>query len=141
MKSPKLKRNTTTSIAPEFPVNAFLRHNPLPPHLTHLEPALRSPFGESLLNVIATCANEGITDQAELRRIAESVIDFHGQEWQRCNSCFGWSKNFHSGAFILDGVFSIVVICDKCGQRVLADDIDSSMERNIAEAVGLGGAR
>lgn len=142
MKRPRIKRNRPNHIyvsSADFPVGEFLKHCPLLPEHKHLEAEIRGPIGQALLTAITTCHAEGFS-AARLEDVAKQVVEFYGQEWHRCTTCYDWTKDFTAGAVVLDGQFRITVVCSKCGDRVMAGGVTAVMTNNMTGFI-FGGAK
>lgn len=143
MKKPRIKRNRPTGYsfvtAPTIPVDEFMNHCPLPAELAYLEPIMRGDFGQNLLTSIMACHSEGFTHD-QLKAVIRQLVDFYGQEWQRCNACHGWAKEFTAGAMVIDGRFMITVICPECAALGQTGRHTAAMTRNMQEFITSGGA-
>jgi hypothetical protein len=119
-------------------VAEFLRINPLPRKLRHLEPALRKlPHVKMVFDVIIGCLvyDMGADD---FTNIINAVGVMYSQSVQRCAGCFQWKSDFH--AVIVGKVerFQAVPVCDTCARRFEAGTESSQMQRNLSSYASAG---
>lgn len=118
-------------------IEEFLRFNPLPPALAHLEAIIRGlPDLEFLIGTVAICEHAGFNDDQiadALRQVAAAVE----QPAQRCACCLAWRQNSEALAHIRCGVFSVLAICPVCVRLIESNRMTPAMERNFRDyAIG-----
>jgi len=118
-------------------IDEFLRFNPLPPALAHLESTIRGlPDLEFLIGTVAICEHAGFDDDQiadALRQVAAAVE----QPAQRCACCLAWRRGSEAFAHIRGGVFSVLAICPTCVRLIESNRITAAMERNFRDyAIG-----
>jgi hypothetical protein len=124
-----------TTCAPS--VEAFLKINPLPPHLAHVESAVRSlPSVRTLIETIMNCAIAGLDDSA-IAAALTTASAYHNAKSHRCASCLGWTKEALAMALVNDGAFSILAICPRCERMIDQGRATKAMRANLAEYGGL----
>ena len=125
-----------TSVKLNFPsfatVDEFLRINPLPPKLRHLEPALRKlPNVEMIFDTIMGCLAYDM-GEADFAAIINAVGAMYSQPTQRCAGCFCWSKQFHAVLIGKPEHIQAVPVCDTCALRFEAGTESPQMQRNLS---------
>ena len=124
----------TTSRPPT--VDEFLKVNPLPAQLNHLEPSLRKlPSVSMLLEIMMGCLAYDMSG-ADLDRIIADVGEMFSQERQRCAACFCWAPQFHAIVVGKAERFAVVPMCDNCVNRFEAGRQSKQMERNLNSYAG-----
>lgn len=133
MRKPRLKRSRpAVCLSPaDFPMDEFLRHCPLPAELAHLEPLLRGPIGQSMLDCIVGAMSAGMTEAAMLAML-QAICEFHSETTHRCSTCFRWTDApAKTGGLIANGSFHIIVTCRPCYERIMSDRATPEMVRNL----------
>ena len=126
----------TQTTAHPVTVAEFLRINPLPRKLRHLEPSLRKlPNVKMVFDVIIGCLvyDMGADD---FTNIINAVGTMYSQSAQRCAGCFHWTPQFH--AVIVGKVerYRAVPLCDACARRFEAGTETPQMQRNLSSYAG-----
>lgn len=135
----KVKASRTQSVVPDRyattrqppTVAEFIRDNPLPAQIRHLEPSLRKlPSVGLLLQVMLGCLEYDMSG-ADFDHIINTVGEMYTQKSQRCAACFQWTHEFH--AIVVGKVerFNVVPMCDSCVNRFESGRQSSMMERNL----------
>lgn len=119
-------------------IDEFLQINPLPPEFAHLEPAIRSPIGQSMVHSIIGAYDQGLRGDA-LMDVLNQVIEFYKHDTHRCNACLCWTKDFQAGA-VVDDAFHMFVICARCQKLIAQGRATPTMRRNVQGFMN-GGAR
>lgn len=133
------KQSSYRQIAPEaiLTVAEFLRINPLPPTLAHLEPIVRTlPSVHFLIETITNCAIAGL-DNAGIAAALTTAAAYHAAKSHRCVACLNWTDKALAVALVNEGVFSILAICQKCEKAIHEGRATRSMRLNLAEYGGL----
>jgi hypothetical protein len=130
-----VKRGELQSAHP-VTVAEFLRINPLPRQLRHLEKSLRKlPSVKMVFDVIIGCLvyDMGADD---FTNIINAVGAMYSQSAQRCAGCFHWTPQFH--AVIVGKVerYRAVPLCDACARRFEAGTETPQMQRNLSSYAG-----
>lgn len=120
-------------------VDEFLRTNPLPRKLRHLEPSLRKlPNVEMVFDVIIGCLAHDM-GEADFTNIIHAVGAMYAQQTQRCAGCFCWKDDFHAVLIGKVERFQAVPVCDNCARRFEAGTETPQMRRNLSSyASGAG---
>lgn len=133
-RKPQSTLTATTSRPPT--VDEFLKVNPLPAQLNHLEPSLRKlPSVSMLLEIMMGCLAYDMSG-ADLDRIIADVGEMFSQERQRCAACFCWAPQFHAIVVGKAERFAVVPMCDNCVNRFEAGRQSKQMERNLNSYAG-----
>ncbi len=117
-------------------VDEFLKVNPLPAQIRHLEPSLRKlPHAGLLIQILLGCLQYDMSG-ADFDRIISTVGDMYNAKQQRCAACFHWTSRFH---VILAGKpdrYTIVPVCDGCTTKFETGRQTPQMERNLNAYAG-----
>lgn len=132
MARPKIKRkNYVIASAPTIPVDEFLKVCPLPAQWAELEPVLRSPIGQNILDSIVAAYTEGLSDDAMMAMIHD-LATFHSSDTHRCTTCLHWTDDpARTGGVITNGKFHLIVTCKPCYRRIMAGAATPQMVRNL----------
>lgn len=116
-----------------FPtVDEFLRTNPLPRKLRHLEPSLRKlPSVGMVFDVIVGCLACDMSE-SDFTAIIHAVGAMYSQQTQRCAGCFCWKSDFHAVIVGKAERFQAVPVCDACARRFEAGTETPQMQRNLS---------
>ena len=122
-----------------FPtVDEFLRLNPLPRKLRHLEPALRKMPNVAMIfdMIIGLIAYD--MSEADFTKIINTVGAMYSQRTQRCAGCFHWKSDFHAVLVGKPERFQAVPVCDACARRFEAGTESPQMQRNLSSYASAG---
>lgn len=123
-------RNTVPTVA------EFLKENPLPTHLAHLEPLLRSSVGQDVLNVVLIAAAAGLSEPTIIK-FMEQLRTHHSADAHRCSCCLNWTATAaKTGAILRGTVLQIVVTCQPCYERIMAGTQTDAMKKNLRAYAG-----
>lgn len=132
---PRAVKTTATPVQP-VTVDDFLRINPLPAALRHLEPALRKlPNVEMVFDVLLGCLAYDM-GAADFTRIINAVGAMYAQTTQRCAGCFHWSQQFHAVIAGRVKSYRAVPLCNNCCRRFEAGTATPQMQRNLSSYAG-----
>ena len=130
--SVKLIFSTFASVA------EFLKCNPLPRKLRHLEPALRKlPNVAMIFDVIIGLLAYDMSE-ADFTKIINTVGAMYSQPTQRCAGCFCWKDDFHAVLIGTVERFQAVPVCDACARRFEAGTESPQMQRNLSSYANAG---
>ena len=117
-------------------IEEFLKINPLPAQLRHLEPSLRKlPSVSMLIEIMMGCFAYDMSG-ADLDRIIADVGEMFSQPQQRCAACFHWTNQFHAVVVGKAERFAVAPMCDNCVNRFEAGRQSKQMERNLNSYAG-----
>ena len=117
-------------------VDEFLRINPLPAQLKHLEPSLRKlPHVGLIFQILLGCMEYDMSN-ADVDRIVADVGAMFSQTQQRCASCFHWTDKYHAIVAGNAERFAVAPMCDSCVNRFEAGRQSPTMERNLSSYAG-----
>lgn len=117
-------------------VAQFLRANPLPKGIRHLEPSLRKlPSVSMLIEIMMGCLAYDMSS-ADVDRIVAEVGEMFSQTQQRCAACFHWTDKFHAVVVGKAERFAVAPMCDSCVNRFEAGRQSKQMERNLNSYAG-----
>ena len=132
VKRPALKFSSFPTVA------EFLKCNPLPRKLRHLEPALRKmPNVEMVFGTIIGCLAYDMSE-ADFTKIINTVGAMYAQRTQRCAGCFCWKDDFHAVIVGKPERFQAVPVCDACARRFEAGTETPQMQRNLSSYANAG---
>lgn len=133
-RKPQSTLTATTSRPPT--VNEFLKVNPLPAQLNHLEPSLRKlPHAGMIVEILLGCMAHDMSN-ADIDRIVADVGEMFSEPQQRCTACFCWANQFHAVVVGKAERFAVAPMCDNCVNRFEAGRQSKQMERNLNSYAG-----
>lgn len=128
--------DTTTTTKRPPTVDEFLRINPLPEQLRHLEPSLRKmPNPMMIVEIMLGCLAAEMS-AVDTERIIDSVADMFSQAQQRCTSCLHWTPRFHAIVAGRGNRYTAVPLCDTCVTKFEAGRATPQMQRNMDTYIG-----
>lgn len=131
--------DTTATTKRPPTVDEFLKINPLPPQLKHLEPSLRKlPHVGLIFQILLGCMEHDMSND-DVDRIVADVGEMFTQPTQRCAACFHWTPQFHAIVAGNAERFAVAPMCDSCVNRFETGRQTPQMERNL-NAYAAGGA-
>jgi hypothetical protein len=132
--TPRRKIHRTRNTIPT--VDEFLSINPLPAHLQHLEPLLRSSVGQDVLNVVLIAAAAGLSEPTIIK-FMEQLRAHHAATSHRCSCCLNWTATAaKTGALLRGETLFIVTTCQSCYERIMAGTQTDAMKKNLRAYAG-----
>lgn len=130
--TPRRNHYTQSSRNTPLTVDEFLKINPLPPQLKHMDAAIRKlPFG-LLIELIIGGAATGATDEQICAGLLAAATAFATSD-HRCSACFGWTDTEHVFSVVVDGVYRFGSCCERCRGKIIRGAGTPTMRRNICE--------
>lgn len=118
------------------PMDEFLRRNPLPKRLRHLEPSIRKLSVDIFLRVVINGVAIGCTSD-EIDEGVRLAAEFAEQKEHRCAACLRWSDEYHALATAGAGGYRFFAVCVRCQERIEQGTATRQMQRNLL-SYGLG---
>src|SRR5206468_2832031 len=108
----------------------FIRLNPLPAYLAHLEADMLKIPLKLLTDLIIGGAQMEVTAD-QLATGLKAAAAFYSLENHHCGACFAWTDNEHAFAAIVDGDFRFGACCNRCRCRIDNGTATRTMHQNM----------
>ena len=118
-------------------MGAFLRSNPLPKELAHLEDHIRKLPVRTFLEFLISASLENMAVK-DICTCIKSAAEFYSTDNHRCASCLNWSEEIYGVTILFDDKAVMLTVCGRCKCKVESGRDTPAMRRNIQSYVREG---